>query len=291
MTRASEALYIAQPALSQQIRNLEEELGVKLFYRESNGMRPTPAGLTLRTQGRIILKQVDEAEKMVRSQLDFPTGEVAIALPSSTAKAIAIPLLLAVLSKFPGISVRFIEAPSAALLRLLEVGDADMVICVDTNARQSLTTYPLAIERLYLIELPGGPRQHLRQIGVSALKGIPMVLPAAPNTIREFFDAAFRSTQDAVNLVAEINSTSLLLQAVRAGVGSTILPHSALTEELDAGRIVAIPLAGPRTTRRLVLFTRPKAKQTTASAAVQVLIPPLVNKLIASDVWKGASSI
>jgi LysR family nitrogen assimilation transcriptional regulator len=226
---------------------------------------------------------------MVRSQLDVPTGEVAIALPSSTAKAIAIPLLRAVRSDYPRISVKFIEAPSAALVRLLEVGDADMVICVDISARHLLTTYPLAVERLFLIELPGSSRQHLRHIGVAGLTGIPMVLPAAPNTIRELVDSASRRAHTDLNLVAEINSTSLLLQAVRAGVGSTILPHSAVAEELDGGRVIAIPLAGPRTTRRLVLCTLPKATQTTASAAVQALIPPLVAKLIASDAWKGAT--
>jgi LysR family nitrogen assimilation transcriptional regulator len=288
MTRAAEALFIAQPALSQQMRNLEEELGVKLFHRVANGMRPTPAGLILRIQGRNILRQIDEAVGMVRNESDIPTGEVAIALPSSTARTIAIPLLRTVRTTYPGISVKFIEAPSAGLMRLLEAGDADMVICVDTNARNSLSTVPLVNERLYLIELPSSVRATQRQIAVGALAEIPLVLPASPNTIRDFVDTALRRKHATADLVAEINSTSLLLQAVRAGVGATILPLSAVSEDLDAGKIVAIPLAGPRTTRQLVLCTLPKATQTAASVAVRSLIPPLVSKLIATGAWKGA---
>lgn len=291
MTRAAEALHIAQPALSQQMRNLEEELGVKLFHRMANGMRPTPAGLILRIQGRNILRQIDEAVGMVRNESDIPTGEVAIALPSSTARAIAIPLLRAVRTTYPGISVKFIEAPSAELMRLLEVGHADMIICVDTNARNSLSTVPLVKEQLYLIELPSSVRATQRQIAVGALAEIPLVLPAAPNSIRELVDTAFRRTHTIVDLVAEINSTSLLLQAVLAGVGATILPLSAVSEDLDAGKIVAIPLAGPRTTRQLVLCTLPKATQTAASVAVRSLIHPLVSKLIATGAWKGANII
>lgn len=291
MTRASEVLHIAQPALSQQMRNLEEELGVRLFDRMANGVRPTAAALILRTQARQILRQVEEASVMVRSELDRPTGEVSIGLPSSTARMAAIPLLQAVRAEYPGIGVKFIEAPSAGLLKLLETGDADMVIAVDVTSRHSLNILPLVEERMFAIELRREGQRAARSMSVNELATLPLVLPAVPNSIREYVDAALRRAHLGCNLVAEINSTSLLLQAVRAGVGATVLPLSAAGEDVEAGRLTARQLAGTGSSRRLQLCTLERGNQTAAATVVHALVPGVVRQLIEKDEWKGARAL
>jgi len=288
MTRAAEALHVAQPALSQQMRNLEEELGVKLFVRINNGVRPTNSALILRTQGRQILRQIEEAMSMVRTETDSPTGDVHIALPSSTAQVMAIPLLQAVLATYPNISVKFIEAPSAGILRLLDAGESDMVIAVDPPVKSAYSTTPLVAERLYVMERGEAGRATQKVFPAAQLAERPLVLPMAPNAIREYLDGAFKRLNQPMNLVAEINATNLLTMAVRAGVGVTVLPLSAALDDVSAGRIVATPLAGRGTVRSLALCTLAKFSATTASVAVQSLVPGVAQQLINSGRWKGA---
>lgn len=289
MTRASEALHIAQPALSQQMHNLEEYLGVKLFHRTANGVRPTAAALILRTQGRQILRQIEEATQMVRNEQDTPTGEVSIALASSTAKALAIPLLLEVRRLYPGISLEFIESPSADIVRLIETGNADMAVAVDINQTNMISQIPLIEEKLYLVSLPTEQFKNTKKpIPVSKLAKIPLILATHPNSIREFLTNSLRRSNLQLTLVAEINSTSLMLQAVRAGVGCSVLPLSAVDEDIKAKQLIAIPFSGPGPSRKLTLCTLPKSNQTIASMAVHALIPEVIKKLITDGTWTGA---
>src|SRR5437868_6581312 len=88
MTRASESLHIAQPALTQQIANLESELGTRVFDRSTQGVKLTPAGDVLYRHAKSLLKQLDDARTAVRDETEHPTGSVAIGIPGSTGKVI-----------------------------------------------------------------------------------------------------------------------------------------------------------------------------------------------------------
>lgn len=292
ITRAAEALHVAQPALSQQLRNLEEELGVKLFHRSATGVRPTEAALILRTKAQQILRQVDEARNMIRNGCDMPTGEVPIALPSSTARILAIPLLRRIRASYPGITPNFIEGPSGDLHKLLETGGAELAICVDVDPQKGLNAVPLTTESLFVIQLPeDAAKSKARSIALSGLSRIPLILPAAPNSIRLTLDLAFKRTFLSYDLVAEINSTTVMLQAVRAGMGATVLPWSAVNEEVTAGLLSATPLAAPSMARQLFLCTQPGANLTTASRAVHSLIPAVVQQMVDSGEWRGTCTI
>jgi LysR family transcriptional regulator, nitrogen assimilation regulatory protein len=288
MTRAAELLHVAQPALSQQMRNLETELGVQLFHRSASGLRATEAGSVFRVQAQLILRHVGEAVSLVHSERDMPTGEATLGLSSSTARMVAIPLLDMLRSTFPRLRVRFIEAPSDKLLKLLAAGDVDLVIAVNQSPTATVNVVPLIVEQFYVIRRPDAVSDgSAGSVSLESLAGLPLVLPGTPNSIREFLDTAFRRAALTSNVVSEISSTAVLVQAVLAGMGATVLPWSAVCEEVRAGRLVATPLAGPDTVRTLSLCTMPRAASTAATRIVHSLIVDVVAQLIDNGTWKG----
>lgn len=103
ITRASQALYIAQPAISQQLLNLERELQMQLLDRSARGVAPTAAGRTLYQHALELLRQADGTPNLLRQDAEVPHGRVSVGMPSSTARMLAIPLARAVRERYPGI--------------------------------------------------------------------------------------------------------------------------------------------------------------------------------------------
>ena len=95
ITRASLQLYVAQPALSLHIRNMEADLGVPLLFRTSQGVQPTEAGVILLRNAQIILAQFEQAETEIKGSTAEPAGGVRLGLPSSISQILGVPLILA----------------------------------------------------------------------------------------------------------------------------------------------------------------------------------------------------
>ena len=91
VSRAAEVLRIAQPSLSQQMRNLEDELGVELLFRHARGVTPTELGLKFYEHARRILQEVERAKEVVRSQATSPSGRISVGLPTSACRGLSLP--------------------------------------------------------------------------------------------------------------------------------------------------------------------------------------------------------
>src|SRR5690606_10662864 len=103
ITRAAESLHIAQPALSQQISLLEEELGVKLLMRRAKGVTATTEGNLLYRHAQTILRQVENTKSLLNKSNNQISGKVSIGLASSTARLISLPLLTAAKKSYPSV--------------------------------------------------------------------------------------------------------------------------------------------------------------------------------------------
>jgi LysR family nitrogen assimilation transcriptional regulator len=104
LSRAARVLHVAQPALTQQLRQLEEELGTQLLHRTAQGMLATDAGKVFYEHAQAILKQVGDAKSAVAHSAEKPAGAVTVGLPQSISGALALPLLKAVRASYPDIN-------------------------------------------------------------------------------------------------------------------------------------------------------------------------------------------
>ena len=151
ISRAAERLGVAQPSLSQHIKNLEEDLGVELLVRSARGVSTTESGAVLVAHARGILRAVELAREDVRHLSTEPRGVVAVGLPSSVSMVLTVPLAETVRVDLPHVTLRTMEAMSGHVLNWLEEGTIDLGILFNAAGLRHLVVKELMVEDLYLI--------------------------------------------------------------------------------------------------------------------------------------------
>ncbi|HWL30436.1 MAG TPA: LysR substrate-binding domain-containing protein [Burkholderiaceae bacterium] len=285
MTRAAESLHIAQPALSQQIALLEEDLGVKLLVRGPKGVHATPEGDLLYRHAQTILRQLDTTRSLLNKTDDQISGTVSIGMASSTARMIALPLMSLVKREFPSIVLEIVDIPSADLTRLVLQGRVDFSLSPDQQPIKGISVTPLLIEDLFLLthaslHLPKG------NVPIDTLTSVPLVLPSLPNKLRARVDHAFLTARLTYNLFAEASTSAILIPAVREGLAATFLPYSAAQPEIIGGTIsphsVDFELS-----REIVLCSSDSVPPTPAVANVIRLCKAVIKDMIERQHWLG----
>ncbi len=285
MTRAAETLHVAQPALSQQMSLLEEDLGVALLRRGSKGVQATAEGLLLYRHAQTILRQVDSTRSLLSRTGSQITGTVSIGLASSTARMLALPLMQRVKAELPSIVLEIVDIPSADLTKLVLQGRVDFSLSPDQQAIQGISLTPLLHERLFLlthaeVSLPR------RKLSIKDFAHLPLILPSLPNTLRARVDHAFLTARLNSNLYAEASTSAILIPAVRDGAAATILPYSAAQPEIIQGAIRAHGL-GLELSRELVLCASESLPLSPAVRHVMDLCQDEIKRLVNDKTWQG----
>src|SRR3954469_11053805 len=151
LSRAALVLHVAQPALTQQLRQLEEELGAQLLHRSAQGVLSTDAGKVFYEHAQAILKQVGDARSAVTQSTTRPSGSVTLGLPHSISGALALPLLLAVRERFPEITLQLTEELSGSLAEQLKAGRINLAVLFDDGQLGGFATAALVEEELMFI--------------------------------------------------------------------------------------------------------------------------------------------
>ncbi|MFL9982146.1 LysR substrate-binding domain-containing protein [Paraburkholderia sediminicola] len=287
VTRASEALHIAQPAISQQMRNLERDLGMQLLERSVQGVAPTAAGQTLYRHAIELLRQADSTRELLRQDAELPQGRVSVAMPSSTARMMAIPLARTIRDRYPGIALELVEAPSAELGSLIGSGRVDLAVVVDAVETRGVAAQRLLTEALYLIAWPEFqmPRE---PVSIAELARMPLILPSAPNTIRSRVEWALREAGLPCEILFEASSTALLFAAVMARLGVTILPWTAAHVELDEHKLKLAKVDHRLFSRDLSLCWHDTALLSNAVQKVKATILELFDSMGKRPEWAAA---
>lgn len=284
ITRASEAVHIAQPAISQQMRNLERDMGMPLLERSVHGVTPTAAGSTLYRHALELLRQADGTRELLRQDAEFPQGKVAVGMPSSTARVLGIPLARTIRQRYPGIELELIDPPSADLGGLIAGGRVALAVVVDAVETRGIASQRLLTEALYVIAwpefpLPGGP------VSIAELAKMPLILPRAPNTIRTRVDAVMLEAGLRCEIQFEAGSTDLLFAAVMAKLGVTILPWTAAHGELTQDKLKLAKVDHSLFTRDLSLCWHDTALLSNAVQKVKSIIFELFDELGKHPQW------
>ncbi|PLC49224.1 LysR family transcriptional regulator [Pollutimonas subterranea] len=285
MTRAAESLYLAQPALSQQIALLEEDLGVRLLVRGSKGVHATAEGVLLYRHAQTILRQVDSTRSLLAKTDEQMAGTVSIGLASSTARMIALPLMKLVKQEVPGIVLEIVDIPSADLTRLVLQGRVDFSLSPDQQPIKGISLTPLLVEDLFLLthaslKLPE------RNIAIKNISTLPLILPSLPNKLRARVDHVFLAARLTYNLFAEASTSAILIPAVREGLAATILPYSAAQPEIANGTITSHSM-DVELSREIVLCSSESLPLTPAVGKVISLCKGLIKQLVLEQRWLG----
>ncbi|SOY93333.1 Transcriptional regulator LysR family [Cupriavidus taiwanensis] len=287
-TRAAELLRIVQPAVSRHVRLLEEELGVELFERERHGMVLTEAGRTLVEYGRRALQELDRAKAEITPTTGVITGTAAIGLLPSTCELLAAELVATVKAKYPELVVRLNVGYAGNLLQWLEAGDIEAALLYGTKASSTLQVEALLDEQLYLVGPPGALDEDSGQ-SVADMRDLVFVLPNAPHGLRSVVDHACAVAGITPTVAVETNSLSVQKALVSKGFGHTVLPSSAISEEMEKGTLSGAPILSPNLSRRVVLAQAAGRRLSPASSVVTTELVTLMRRLVIDGAWPGAS--
>ncbi|SOE06874.1 LysR family transcriptional regulator [Streptomyces sp. Ag109_G2-15] len=276
VTRAAELLHLVQPAVTRQIRTLEQELGVPLFERTRQGMRPTEAGAIMVDRARRALNELERARAEVRPAPGVVTGIVTVGLLESTAELLAEPLVRAVARDHPGIELRLMTAYSGHLQQWLDDGDLDLSLLYNLDSTPSLNARPLVREHLWVVAPAAAGLRADRPVPFTEAAAHPLVMPASGHALRALIDAAAGRAGAELDVAVQTNSMRVQKQLVLAGHGWTVLPGIGIAEDVAAGTLSAAPLSEPDVWRSIVLAT-PRSGRT--PPAVQVVARELVRRI------------
>ena len=253
VTRAAELLHLVQPAVSRQVRLLEEDVGAALFERERHGMVLTEAGRSLLVHARRAMLELERARAEIAGASSGVGGLVTLGLLPSTVDTVSSPFVSAVAQQYPGIRVRIAVGYAGTLMRWLESGEVDAALLYGAERAAGLQAQPLIEEDLWVIAPPADKLRRERPLPVAKLAGRNMVLPSAPHGIRTLVEHACAVAKVQVNISAETNALSVQRSLVIGGHGWTILPPIAVADDLRSGQLCGAPLVDPAIKRTIVI--------------------------------------
>lgn len=292
LSRAARVLHIAQPALTQQLRQLEDELGAQLLHRSAQGALSTDAGKIFYEHAQAILKQVGDAKSAVAQSTDKPSGTVALGIPQSASGALALPLLTAVRASYPEISLQLTEELSGNLIEQLKSGRINLAVLFDDGQLGAFATTPLVEEEMMFITR-GDSRYAARGRAITLARALkaPLILPGLQHGVRPRIENIVRSAGLSIDNVIDINSIAILKSAILADIGATILPVAPVLSEIEHGTMAAHPISGTKISRTVVLCASRNIPLTNAAAAVERLVLDVTRELCSSGRWLGVRSL
>lgn len=275
--KASEALRIAQPALTRHIQHLEEELGVQLFFRGGRGIILTNAGELLLERAQFIQRQTEQAIADVRSEGSVPRGAVSLGAPGSVAHVLFEPLVEAYLKLYPGVQLRLYDGVGH-LRSLLLSGELDLAILPTGGApiEAGIGSVTLVREPLYLVGPPGefAPGATCTLAEVARL---PLAQAGHSSSVRTRLEASALDNGGALDIKVETDSLHVQKKLVRAGVCYSVLPYCAVYGDDERGYLSLSRIEGYKLDR--VLGWRTDRPSTPAVRAMVALIRQQIEKL------------
>ncbi len=294
LSKASRQLFVAQPALSQQLSKLESEVGKPLLTRSPRGVVPTDNGLALYHHARFMLRQLEQALSIARKESGAVHGMVSVGLPATTVSALGLALVRRVRERYPGIMLNVVEGMSGHLGQMMRLGQLDLAVLFSSDVAPDVSVEPLVEEELFVILPKHSDLVPARRtsLAIAEAAALPLILPTGTHGLRQRISAELEQRNLIARVVAEIDSLSLLMTCVYDGMGATIKPMGAIYLERARGREWrALSISDARLRRRNYLYSLPPERLSTAAAAVAGEIRTTTAELMATGAWTGVEPV
>lgn len=269
ITKAAAVLSIAQPALSRQIKKLEEELNIPLFHRHGHGVSLTNEGQSFLDEAQRLITDFQALKKNAASWNVGVSGKVSIGVTPTIAKNFGGDLIMRFRERYPDASLELSEGLSGHILEWLKTGKIDVGLLYDTTATKNISSEPLWKEKLDLIYSP----KHMsfgKTVQLAEIAHLPVGLPSHQHALRHLLEASVKKKEASMAYVTEVNSLSIMMDIVSRGAFVGILPSSSCKNEIEQGLFATAEFIDPAVERDIVLATATHKHITRATkAAIQ----------------------
>jgi LysR family cyn operon transcriptional activator len=246
-TQAASSLFITQSTLSQQIKQLEDELGIPLFDRVAKRVRLTEAGKTFFPYAQKTVKDADDGKSILKDMMNLNTGTLTIGVTYGLTDLLT-KAILEFSMRYPNIRLQIGFGTTEELLVQLEQGNLDLMLSFSQELKNgTYTVEPLFSSTLALIVRTGHPVAKRKQVSMKSLTELPLLLPSGGYSIRNYLDGLLLKHKLALDIQMEVNDINTLLKLVDSGRWATILMASSI---FDHPTLRAIKITGEGMTRQ-----------------------------------------
>ena len=272
VSKAAERLFVTQPAVSMQIRQLEDAFGLPLVEPVGRNIRLTHAGEAFRTHAIAAMGQFKDLEALMAEHVGLKRGRIDLAVVS-TSKYFITMLLVRFGRQFQGIDIQLKIDNRENILGLLARNEADLVVMGRAPADLDCVATPFATNPLAIVAAPDHPLVRRKKLPFSALSEHGFVVREQGSGTRAAMERLFADHQTALNVVMEMPSNETIKQAVMAGMGLSFLSLRTVRHELASGHIALVDIEGlPVIGHWYVTHLRPKKLSPAARAFKEFLI-------------------
>jgi LysR family tcuABC transcriptional regulator len=296
ISRAALDLNVVQSALSQQMTKLESELSTRLLQRSPQGVTPTEAGVAFFREAQLTLRHAEQAIRA--AQESRLSGTVSVGMAPTTAGVLGMPLMHALRERYPDVRLHMVESLSGHLTSMLNARQLDLAVLFDSHLLPSpdlktarrWSVMSLLEEDLFFISAKKNTRAKMPStLKLSQLKNEALILPTGPHGLRSTLDTAFARNKLVPNVVLEIDSLAMLMDAVNAGLGATLQPWAAVARFPDAADRFHIARISETNVQRVnVLCSLSEDELSPVALAARVVLKECAQQLVSRGIWTGA---
>ncbi|NTW67448.1 MAG: LysR family transcriptional regulator [Nitrospirae bacterium] len=275
-SRAAETLFLTQPTVSGHMKNLEAELGVKLLDRLGKRAIPTEAGEILFRHGTRLLEERDRAKQEIEQLTGRISGVLTIGGSTIPGAYLLPPLIGAFKKKNPGISVQLSIDDTAKITEAVLAGSIRIGVVGARLSDPQLEVHPFESDELVIAVPARHPWARKRTVAPRDLKGQPFILREQGSGTRKIMEDRLEKAGVSItdlNVEAIVGSSDAVRQAVKAGLGVSILSLRALTDDIKAGRLSAVRVAGVKMERHFyVILLKGRTRSPLAKAFLDFIL-------------------
>jgi LysR family transcriptional regulator, nitrogen assimilation regulatory protein len=291
LSRAAIASDTAQSLVSRQISTLEAQWGRRLFDRTGRGMALSDFGRQMYPEVKRLVDQMGQLDALAREAAGVLTGTVHVGVLPSMSRQLLPMLLAEVRETAPALRLHVMEGFSGTLDEQLASGRLDMIVVNRYGSSALSGEDVLGKVDTFLVGKPGSHQLAGSTIAFRDLAGIPFVLPATPNGLRTTVDMLARKHGIAIDVLMEVDTSTAMKDVAMGGHAFTLLPVTAIREELLAGTLAAVRVARPGIRRTIALsLTRHHPLSQGARLVASRVRHLAVELLKRSEEWQQAAT-
>lgn len=271
-SRAAEKRFRTQPAISSQIRALEEEVGAKLLDRSGGKVSITASGKLFQKYAEETLEARKAVLRAVAETERVPRGEIIVGANEGTCLHILPEVFAEFKKQYPDVAVNIKRSDYAKILESVIDNSVDFGFVSLPVTDNRLTVVLIHRDELIVITPPQHPLAKLKSVTIGQAAGYPLVVPKAGHT-RDALEELFHDRKLKPQYAMELDSSELLKRFVAADVGVGFIARSNVTEDVRANALAAIPLSDAQVRRDLALvFRKDKALSRAALAFIDTTV-------------------
>jgi LysR family transcriptional regulator, nitrogen assimilation regulatory protein len=285
LSKASDRLRVAQPALSRQIKLLEHELRIELFTRNGRGMQLTAAGQLLLERTTGLVRQIEQVRDDLQSVGGSPSGRVVLGLVPTVSCVLSARFARRIIETLPDVSLVIVESYGGHLVEWLHRGEMDLAIIYGPSVDLHLAVETLGRDSMVAVGPRGSGLAERREVDIGWLAEQKLVLPSHSHGLRELIERAAARKRLPLKILMEADSFRVLTSLVEQGIGFTLLPPSAVRNEVLEGRLETAEIAKPAMTRELILASPADRRPSVATSTISTMIRNEIQGLVEEGLW------